>query len=128
MGITQGSNKMGYYSENEPNTYQTNSTYVYPQSDPMGTDGQTNKQTDGRMDGQIFTRYSGISSHSFMGVWIKKTSQKDRLSRVYLYVMNSFKLHLYEFIISALCELIYMLIPICEQFCYAYKDPHMQTF
>jgi hypothetical protein len=31
---------------------------------------QTDKQTNGWMDGQIFTQYSGISSHSLMGVWI----------------------------------------------------------
>ncbi len=57
MGITQGSKKMGYYQENEPNTYQTNSTYFYPQSDPMGTDRQTNKQpnkqTNEQMDGRM---------------------------------------------------------------------------
>jgi hypothetical protein len=37
----------------------------------MGTDGQTDKQTDRRTDGQIFTQYSGISSHSLRGVRIR---------------------------------------------------------
>jgi hypothetical protein len=36
----------------------------------MRAEGQTNKQTDGRTDGQIFTQYSGISSRPLMGVRI----------------------------------------------------------
>jgi hypothetical protein len=65
MGITQGCNKIGYDLENEPKNllkYKQLCTYLFSQSDPMGT----NKQTDG----QIFTQYSGISSHSHEGVWI----------------------------------------------------------
>jgi hypothetical protein len=42
-----------------------------PKVIPWGQrDKQTNKQMDGWTDGQIFTQYSGISSHSLMGVRI----------------------------------------------------------
>ncbi len=36
----------------------------------MGTDKQTNRWTNGQTNGQIFTQYSGINSHSLRGVWI----------------------------------------------------------
>ncbi len=36
----------------------------------MGMDKQTNGRTNGKSIGQIFTQYSGISSHSLRGVWI----------------------------------------------------------
>ncbi len=41
--------------------------YVNTQSEPMGTDGQTNKWTNGRTDKYLLI-YSGISSHSLRGV------------------------------------------------------------
>jgi hypothetical protein len=56
---------MGYYFENEPqNIHDTiKKLFIYySHSDPMGTDGQTDKQT--------VTHYSGISSHSLRGVRI----------------------------------------------------------
>jgi hypothetical protein len=46
MGITQGCNKIGYDLVNEPKNllkYYQLSNNLYSQSDPMGTDGQTNK-------------------------------------------------------------------------------------
>jgi hypothetical protein len=36
----------------------------------MGTDGQTIKQSNGWTNRQIFTQFSGISSHSLRGVQI----------------------------------------------------------
>jgi hypothetical protein len=42
-----------------------------PKGIPWGQmDKQTNKWTNRWMDGQIFTQYSGISSHSLRGVQI----------------------------------------------------------
>ncbi len=43
--------------------------YVNTQSEPMGTDGQTDKRTKGRTDKYLLI-YSGISSHSLRGVCI----------------------------------------------------------
>ncbi len=44
----------------------------------MGTDGQTNKQQrDGWTDGQIFTKYSGVSPHSLKGVRIQMSHVCD---------------------------------------------------
>ena len=43
--------------------------YVNTQSEPMGTDGQTDKRTNGRTD-KYLLMYSGISSHSLRGVRI----------------------------------------------------------
>ncbi len=72
---------MGYYFENEPqNIHNTKKKLFiyYSHSDPMGTNGQTDKRTDKRTngqmdkrtDGQIFAHYSGITSHSLRGVRI----------------------------------------------------------
>ncbi len=49
--------------------------YTHPKVIPWGwtnkrTDKQTGGQTDEWKNGQIFTQYSGISSHSLRGVWI----------------------------------------------------------
>ncbi len=49
--------------------------YTHPKVIPWGrTNKQTDKRRDGQMNrrpnGQIFTQYSGISSHSLGGVWI----------------------------------------------------------
>jgi hypothetical protein len=43
--------------------------YVNTQSEPMGTDGQMDKRTNGRTD-KYLLNYSGISSHSLRGVRI----------------------------------------------------------
>ncbi len=43
--------------------------YVNIQSEPMGTDGLTDKRTNGRTDKYLLI-YSGISSHSLRGVRI----------------------------------------------------------
>jgi hypothetical protein len=43
--------------------------YVNTQSEPMGSDGQTDKWTNGRMDKYLLI-YSGISSLSLRGVCI----------------------------------------------------------
>ncbi len=43
--------------------------YVNTQSEPMGTDGQMDKRTNGQTDKYLLI-YSGISSHSLRGVHI----------------------------------------------------------
>jgi hypothetical protein len=70
VGITQGCNNIGYDFENElKNLSDTNqnllicSPTVIPMGTDVQTDGQTNKQTD-----IYLLKYSGISSHYLMGV------------------------------------------------------------
>ncbi len=57
-----------------PKIYSNINNYLIiytPKVIPWGQmDKQTNKWTNGQTDGQIFTQYSGISSHSLRGVRI----------------------------------------------------------